>query len=305
MSVPPRRSTRQVFPPVNRCIYCGASNVELTDEHIIPFSLGGIMELPKSSCKPCAKITHEFEYTCARQIFGKFRIRHNIKTRRKKERPTHLTALATIGRGTSEQSIKEVTLSASEYPTELFLYKFKTANVLLGIPPSVNTLEWEPIGIGSHDEMTAFEKKHGGEFTVRTKMVPIAFGRMLAKIGHSFAVAYLGLDSFQPMTLDVILGRTDNISHVVGGSWEIEPPVPDAGHLVSLEYRIEPYIKRSLILVNIRLFASISTPSYHVVVGRIQEAQHVKTAFEQMKNAPAIQVMLPPGKFPPRQAAWV
>src|SRR5262245_41766279 len=161
MSIPPRQSTRQVFPPVNRCIYCGASNIVLTDEHIIPFSLGGIMELPKSSCKPCAKVAHEFEYTCARQIFGKFRIRHNLKTRRKKERPTHLTAAAVSPTGKS----KQVVLSAQEYPTELFLYKFKTGNRLLGIPASVNTLEWELVGVSNHEETIAFEKAHGGAFT--------------------------------------------------------------------------------------------------------------------------------------------
>jgi HNH endonuclease len=297
MAVPPRRTTRQVFPPVNRCIYCDASNVELTDEHIIPFSLGGIMELPKSSCKPCAKITHAFEYTCARQIFGKFRIRHNIKTRRKKERPTHLTALATDSTGNP----KEVILRAADYPTELFLYKFKIAKALIGMPPSANIpLEWEPIGIGSHDEMVAFEKRHGGAFTARVVMQPIEFGRLLAKIAHSYAVAELGLNSFFPLTLDVILGRTDDISYVVGGSYEIAPRVPDAGHLTSIEYRVDPYMKKSLIIVNIRLFASIHTPSYHVVVGRIQEAQHVTTLFDKLQNSPSVQFMLPPGKFHPR-----
>jgi hypothetical protein len=94
------------------------------------------------------------------------------------------------------QFTKSVNLPASEYPTELFLYKFKTAGALFGAPPNVDTLEWVPVGICDRDEMAAFEKRHGGQFTTRTKMVPIEFGRMLAKIGHSFAVAHLGLHAF-------------------------------------------------------------------------------------------------------------
>jgi hypothetical protein len=305
MSIPPLQTTRQVFPPVNCCIYCGAVDVELTTEHIIPFSLDGIMELPKSSCKPCAKITHTFEHTCARQLFGKFRIKHNLRTRRKRERPKELTAYATVNPNKPGQFTKTVNLPAKEYPTELFLYKFKMAGALLGAPANVNTLEWVPVGVANHDEMAEFEKEHGGRFTTRTKMVPIELGRMLAKIGHSFAVANLGLHAFSPLALDVILCRTDNISYVVGGSWDLEPPVPGADHLVSLEYRVEPLIRRSLVVAHIRLFANIQTPSYHVVVGRIQNERHVRTLFEQMQKAETIEIPLPPGMSLPGKTGGV
>ena len=68
------------YPPVGRCIYCGATD-ELTDEHIIPFSLGGVLILDKASCngtKGCNKKTHKFEGVVARQIFGKFRAKHKL-----------------------------------------------------------------------------------------------------------------------------------------------------------------------------------------------------------------------------------
>ncbi|MFZ1093435.1 MAG: HNH endonuclease [Xanthobacteraceae bacterium] len=37
------RIDRKEYPSFDVCIYCGASgdDVELTDEHIVPFSLGG------------------------------------------------------------------------------------------------------------------------------------------------------------------------------------------------------------------------------------------------------------------------
>jgi hypothetical protein len=48
------------------CIYCGTQAdqteaKELSDEHIIPYALGGNLVLPKASCDRCAKETHAFE----------------------------------------------------------------------------------------------------------------------------------------------------------------------------------------------------------------------------------------------------
>ncbi|SRR5271163_282192 len=51
------------FPATGECIYCGAlgSEVELTDEHIVPYSLGGNVELLQASCKKCARVTGGLE----------------------------------------------------------------------------------------------------------------------------------------------------------------------------------------------------------------------------------------------------
>ncbi len=73
-------SEKKVYSAIGRCIYCGAENVTLTDEHIIPFGLGGNWILPKSSCKACATITGQFEQFCLRSMLGNTRIRLNLPT---------------------------------------------------------------------------------------------------------------------------------------------------------------------------------------------------------------------------------
>ena len=52
----PHRIDRRVYPSFGECIYCGAlaKDVELTDEHIIPYSLGGEAIILDASCKACA-----------------------------------------------------------------------------------------------------------------------------------------------------------------------------------------------------------------------------------------------------------
>ena len=43
------------------------------------------------------------------------------------------------------------------------------------------------------------------------------FGRMLAKIGHSYAVAELGLDGFKPVLTNIIRGqRPFSLTHYIG-----------------------------------------------------------------------------------------
>jgi hypothetical protein len=44
------------YPAVNKRVYCGAGNCALSDEHIMPYFLGGVLVLPKASCEECQKI---------------------------------------------------------------------------------------------------------------------------------------------------------------------------------------------------------------------------------------------------------
>jgi hypothetical protein len=47
---------QKVFPPVKCCIYCGAQDCKLGDEHIIPQALGGNMILPAAACRECERM---------------------------------------------------------------------------------------------------------------------------------------------------------------------------------------------------------------------------------------------------------
>jgi 5-methylcytosine-specific restriction endonuclease McrA len=58
------------YPPKSHCIYCGKNGVPLTDEHIVPFSLGGQHILQNASCLECADITKKFEQDVARELWG-------------------------------------------------------------------------------------------------------------------------------------------------------------------------------------------------------------------------------------------
>ena len=42
---------------IGRCIYCGTTEGKLSEEHITPYGLGGLLVLQEASCERCARIT--------------------------------------------------------------------------------------------------------------------------------------------------------------------------------------------------------------------------------------------------------
>lgn len=77
--------SRLVLPKSRECIYCGSTK-DLTVEHIIPYSLGGRIELPDGSCRNCAIATAKIEQTVARNYLSIPRAIGGVQTRRPGQR---------------------------------------------------------------------------------------------------------------------------------------------------------------------------------------------------------------------------
>ena len=108
--LPPHRDKR--FPAPGACIYCGATG-KLTDEHIIPYGLGGRWVLPDAACARCARITGIFERTCLRTMFGPLRMHFDLPTRRPKARPRTMPLKVKI---TSDDDWSFINVEREAYP---------------------------------------------------------------------------------------------------------------------------------------------------------------------------------------------
>lgn len=235
------------------------------EEHIIPYALNGAMVLPMASCKNCEKETHSYEYTVCRRIFGNFRIRYNVRTRRKKDRPSHIE----IGTISDDGTPGKTLVPATEHPVTLFLYKFEESDYLKGNKEEDAKFNWVPISIFSKKELDELIEKYNWDRQLQVKTVPVEFARMLAKIAYSFAVAEVTLKGFTPFPqlIDVILNRNNNISWLIGGDWDIPAPDPAGFHHMGMTYVVrDGYVD---VIVEIRLFPAFETPLYRVVVGRV------------------------------------
>jgi hypothetical protein len=92
------------------------------------------------------------------------------------------------------------------------------------------------------------------------------FGRMLAKIAHSYAVAELGCGNFHPFLVDAIRGvKPYYLPYFIGSGIGKSPPFSD---LHQIEIDKTGLGMGALVVVKIRLFANRDTPTHYVVVGR-------------------------------------
>ena len=98
--------------------------------------------------------------------------------------------------------------------------------------------------------------------------------RLLAKIGHAYTVAMLGVDGFKPYLTDIILKRPCSVplSYLIGGARK--PPI-DQTVLHKLDMIMfetaEPY--GYMAAANINLFPSFAFPTYRVVTGAVSPAR--------------------------------
>ena len=102
-----------------------------------------------------------------------------------------------------------------------------------------------------------------------------AFMRLLAKIAHGAAIANFGLDTFEPLLPDYILGRDKSLSHVIGGTNDkfiLKNPTvfgpKDAVQFHVLKQGVSSFNGISYVVCRIQLFSFLRSPPYEVIVGK-------------------------------------
>ena len=198
------------YLPANICIYCGENDIRLlTEEHIIPYSLGGFLKLPKSSCRKCASITRGITETISRTMYGHVRIRLNAPTRNKNQRPKHLKLNLKSPNG----STREIKIPAELWPRTYPVLHLKEATVLSKVQQSEFKVE---ILVDQRD--IDFLYRYGYVSLHETIHITHAFEakafcRQLAQIGHAFAAAEIGLDAFQPWLVPLIMDQSKEMGN--------------------------------------------------------------------------------------------
>jgi hypothetical protein len=80
-------------------------------------------------------------------------------------------------------------------------------------------------------------------------------------MAHAAAVAELGFDAFSPMLPDVILGRSPNISHLVGSA-------TTKGRKRAALHAITLSIRGQYLIATVQLFAKFGIHPFLIVVGK-------------------------------------
>jgi hypothetical protein len=260
--------SKKVYSPVGRCIYCG-NTTGLSVEHVIPYGLGGRIELPESSCRECSKLTSTFEHTSLRTMYGPLRLLYDLPSRRRKKRPK---ALPLKIKRTAKDDWSYTEIEQEKYPfLVLFPYlsmpKILSKSTDLKCRGAATDRFWIRGASPSYVFKDLMEQlvHELGVYSImpEAKAQVHEFCQMLAKIAHAFAVAELGVDTFRPFLIPYIV-RSDlsDCDKFIGGREEDEV-VSSELHELSLIRSPD----HKFVVVRIRLLARLSTPTYFLLVG--------------------------------------
>ena len=182
----------KVYPPLNRCAYC-ASKEELSTEHIISFGLGGNLVLPNASCEFHRKVTSKIEDFILRKYLCALRSHLSLPSRRPQDRPDGYKLTLRRGWHTWKKKV-----SLADHPGVVAFMIFDPAGRTCGRSRDPQTFSVRPIKAEIFPD-TAQRLARLGADSCEDQVVfkALDLARFIAKIGHCFAVAELGIDAFE------------------------------------------------------------------------------------------------------------
>jgi hypothetical protein len=259
----------KVYNPVGHCIYCGEPHyvktdplAKLGDEHIIAAAFDGNLVLPEASCQECERTTSGLETHCIEQMVRNTREHLGLRARRHRRNRKHLPV--SVDRGSGPETVR---VPVADHPAALFMFSFEPPRLLYGVPDPEGGFAGKIVIRPMTADLGTRADRLGGKVNLiaRGGFDAPLFGRMLAKIAHSFAVAELGLNGFRPLLNDLILGKpTRHAAQFVGGVLTPEPKGQERNEISISQIS---GVWRDYHVVRLRLFADLEMPTYEIVVG--------------------------------------
>lgn len=257
---------RRRYPPYGKCIYCDA--VEgLTTEHIVPFGLGGNLELPQSSCVRCAAKTSKIELDVLRGELRQVRVFRALQSRRKHQSAPSAYPLTVIRNGVEEI----IELPLEQYPILVRFPDFAPARFAIGCEskPGIDVVGIVTVSFGA-DPTSLPGSLNGTSIKLHGSTQPVQFARLIAKIAYSMAAATGALTLLkEPSPIrDVILGTNTHVGDYVGTL-----TYPISAHDRQLHRIIVlPDENTGQLAADVQLFCDSHTPRYGVLLGELSSA---------------------------------
>jgi hypothetical protein len=254
---------RKRYSDYGKCIYCDATD-GLTTEHIVPFGLGGTLELPKASCVSCAVVTSRIERSILRGELRPVRIFRALQSRRKHKGAPSSYPLVVVRNGKEET----VDLPLEKYPILVPFPDFAPARLAVGeqSKPGIDVAGIVTVAFG-HDPSSVLRELGATSIKPHVRSHPAQFARMVAKIAYSMAAATGALSLIQePSPIrGVILGTNPHIGDYVGTL-----TYPLSSHDGQLHrIAILPDTSTGQLVADVQLFSDSHAPRYGVLLGRL------------------------------------
>lgn len=259
-----------VLADIGRCIYCGSADPPLTDEHIIPFGLGGEDVLAAASCMECQRaINSGYESRLLRSSLLPFRTVLGLPTRNTRERPTHFRV--ELNRGGTWVT-EDVPVAA--YPAIVSWPVFYPPSSLDGRPETglrFRRLLSIAVNQPTPESPDNPELVRLGATQIRLsiRIQPFDLAREIAKIGYGYAVAVHGVDAINPSVIPTILNVSDDAYRWVGCTEDTMAPAA-----LGAPHTVQVGLLGGTVAARVQLFSEPAlrdgVPEYLVLVGQLR-----------------------------------
>lgn len=256
--------------PIGVCIYCGNTD-SLTDEHVIPYGLGGDLVLNEASCSACCEITKKLEGRLLRGHWWPYRRFLGLKSRRPKEQNPDLPVTVRHSDGVESKALLPISQQTIALVFELDPPSILRNEICTDIPSAPRVYMKHFAQLPSTVYIDNKEYKLSGDDKLD---VPVSFDasdlcRFLAKVAHCYAISRRGTNACYEYYLpEIVLGKVEGALTYVGGADSpfIEKHLPGSA-IHSLMDRVND----GYLSVYIQLFRDKGDPPpiYEVIVGRI------------------------------------
>lgn len=266
------------LPSADKCIYCKKTDVELTDEHVVPFAIGkDATILDKSCCVVCQRTIQPYEQSVLRHQLGHFRASVEAPTRKPKDRFTSLP-LEFVEANEKGEAIRELgkrEVPIAEAPLILNLWQSPPPGILR-IPFDPAFAEGRPFHYVESkvaDPILKAVAAEAGIAHVGFKLRPVNrlhYLRTLAKTAHAYVAAELGVDAFTPYLTDIILNRSDDIARYIGDLSGVASLEGATGHTFKITLGEVPEVAgigKGKIAVFMQFWGELGSPPHLVIVG--------------------------------------
>lgn len=254
---------RRRYPPYGKCIYCDATE-GLSTEHIVPYGLGGTLELPQSSCARCAAITSKVERAVLRGELRPVRVFRALQSRTRHSSAPKAYPLVVVRNGVEET----VELSLNKYPILVPFAEFTPPRFAVGAASKAGIEVAGIVTVSFGADPTSVLRELGAT-AIKPQVTthPAEFARMLAKVAYSMAAATGALSQLKgPSPIrGVILGTNTHVGDYVGTL-----TYPLAAHADQLHRIIVlPDTKSGQLVADVQLFSDSYAPRYGVLLGEL------------------------------------
>jgi hypothetical protein len=252
---------KKLYSPVDACVYCGEKG-GLSTEHIIPLAFGGELILPKASCEAHRKVTSRVEDFILRRYLCPLRSHLGLPSRRPTLRPDgYPLKLSRNG-----QSWKKK-VSLKDHPGFFRFMLLDRPGKVAGRPRIQATYSISFVHIEIFSDIRQRLARLGADsFEDAVTINALHLARFLAKIGHAFAVAELGIEVFEEFYVTRLIdGDATDWNYWVGSYDQRLTSTPNVLH------ELEFFRRGDDLSVILHLLAPLTQGAAHeVIVGRLK-----------------------------------